>query len=742
MLSEKPGFKNFLAVVVIVCVVAFAAWGCLYYWMAIRARKPLVAVMTVEGPILRSEDAEWYEEMINYAKMNGSIRAVVVKIDSPGGYADLVEEIYLDLLELKKAKPVVASVTMALSGGYYIAVAADCIYATPTAAVGNVGVIGVAPPMLIPSEFYLESGPYKVTGFSNLLFPFNLTRALDNFVSAVETGRGSHLKLSPSELKKGLVYFGAEAVELGLVDDIGSLQKAIQRAAEEARLVEYGVVDLNEAVKPRFSVLWSYGNQTVDWRELTLDMLNRIQPPPALWYLYLPPKAFTQALPPTQVGNTTVETFGGGGGLVLVDMSHGNQVSFWELDVLIGELAKRGLAVRFVSGWSELSEKLDNASCLIVACPTVPYTAEECDRVERFVEAGRLLILIFDPAYEYLRIPELFGPIDTLSTRFGMSFAKGYLYNEEDFYGFYRNIYVRSFADSPLTRNISTLVMFTATHIYTTDGVAWASNGTYSSAAEKAGNYTVIAIANRGNGTVIALADLTLLSEPYCYVEDNYRLILNLVSSIAGVRVAPPSTGEAEAEKYQVAEPKLPVGTVKNFTEQVDGEIHLVKWVKVSELEVLVERPSTTALYHYDENGSLVWWRADGVEVVYDNPLPKPPYPLTKGKSWSYESGYTITVQGMESRGVVKGVEKVVGFENIRAEDGTVYFCAKVEYRETDQFTLGGRDIAAVSEGYSWISSEAGLVKDECTTRYYEDGTLVMTEHRTLTLRSMRRGQT
>ena len=745
MTVEKLGFKKVLAITVIVCVaVALAAGGYLYYAVFLKARKPLVAVITIEGPILRSEDAAWYVDMVNYALLNESIKAVVVRVNSPGGYADLVEEIYLDLLELKKVKPVTASVTMALSGGYYIAVAADYIYATPTSVIGNVGVIGVAPPMLIPSEFYLESGPYKVTGFSKLLFSFNLTRALESFVSAVETGRGDRLKLSSRELKKGLIYFGAEAVELGLVDEVGSLQKAVKRVAEEAGLVEYEVVDLNKAVERELSYLWSYHNQTLDWRNLTLEVLNQIQPPPALWYIYLPPKSFAQGISSTEtwVENMTVEVFGGGGGgLVLVDKSHGNEVSAWEFDVLIGELAKRNITVRFVSGWDELSEGLDNASCLIVACPTVPYTVEECDRVEEFVKSGRLLILIFDPAYEYLMVPELFGPIDTLSTRFGMSFAKGYLYNEEDCYGFYRNIYVRGFAESSVTRGISTLVMFTATHIYATGGVAWASDGTYSSAAERAGNYTVIALAGRGNGTVIALADLTLFREPYCYVEDNYRLILNLVSAIAEVKVTPPAEKPAEAKMYQVTEPELPVGTVKNFTEQVNGEKHLVRWIKVSELEVLVERPNMTALYHFDENGSLVWWAADGLEVIYDEPIPKPPYPLTKGKSWSYESGYTLTIQGRESRGKLTGTEKVVGFENVTAEDGTVYLCAKVRYKETDRFALDGRNITIVYEGYSWLSSEAGLVKDESTIRYYENGTPVMTEHRKLILRSIKKGQ-
>lgn len=535
-----------VAALALACILLVSGLGYLYYtevgyryFAETKVRKDIVGVITVEGPILSSQTASGYTNIINQALLNDSVKAVVLRVDSPGGYADYIEQVYLDILELKEKKPVVASVVSALSGGYYISVAADYIYVHPTSMVGNIGVIGVGPPTLIPSEIVMETGAYKFTGLSKLLFPFNLTHALDSFVSAVEAGRGGRLKLSSTQLRRGMVYMGSEAVAAGLADEIGSLQKAVERVASEAGLVKYDVVDLNQLFKASGPSVSSY-NQTAEWRDLTVETLNRLNPPPAIYHLYLPPVTLIQGIytpePVSDAQAVNVSAEKVERGVVIVDLSHGNRVSAWELDILIGDLAKRNVTVSFVSDWDELRSSLVNASALIVAAPTEPYSSEEGERIEEFVDDGRMLLLFFDPASEYLQIPALLGPINSIANRFGLHFAKGYLYNEEDHYGFYRNIYVRSFADSNLTRGLSSLVLFTAAHIRSNHGVAWTSSDTYSSTAERSGNYTVITWAV-DNGTVAAFGDLTFLMEPYCYLEDNYRLVLNLVEAIAGVEV-------------------------------------------------------------------------------------------------------------------------------------------------------------------------------------------------------------
>ena len=734
--------KRLVLVLAVVSILLVSGLGYLYY-MGTRGReRSLVGVISVEGSIISSQATGRVTAAINQAMFNDSVKAVVLRIDSPGGYAHLIEQIYLDILELKREKPVVSSVALALSGGYYIAVATDYIYAHPTSMVGNVGVIGTGPPTLIPSEIVMETGSYKVTGFSKLLFPFNLTHALDSFVSAVEEGRGTRLRLSSKALRKGMIYMGSEAVTAGLVDEVGSFQRAVERAAEEANLVEYEVVDIRPA-EGTFSLSAAYRNETeLEWREITVDTLNKLNPPPAIYFLYLPPKAYLQR--PESLESTAEDAegyapVGERRGTVVVDLSHGNKVSMWELDILAAELAMRNMALGFASTWDEVDSALDYASGLIVAAPTKAYSSEECKRVKEFVGEGRLLLMFFDPASEYLEIPALLGPINSLANRFGFSFGKGYLYNEEEHYGLYRNIYVRQFANTSLTGNLETIVLFTATYLHHTDSdAAWTSEDTYSSTAERMGSYAPISVIEGENSTVAAFGDLTFMMEPYCYVEDNYQLIMNLVSAITAVEV--PIEEEEEVE-YNVTRPELPVGTEKIFTEQINGEEHQLRWFRVSETEVLIERPDRTSHYYYDENRSLVGWESNGMEATYDEPLPDLPYPLIKGKGWAYASGYNLTVDGEDLRGNLTVKGWVDDFEDVEAGDGESYLCAKVREIQRDHLMRDETNITAVTTGYSWISSEAGVVKEESETRYYVDDVLAKEETRRLLLTSIQKGE-
>jgi len=535
-MSNLSTSKVIIIVVLILSGLLITALGYSYLQAPeILVPRNLLGVIRIEGSILEAEDAEIVISAINEAVTNSSIKAVVLRIDSPGGYADLVEQIYMDLLELKKSKPVVASITSALSGGYYIAVVADRLYALPTSLIGNVGVIGVAPGTLIPSESLLETGALKVVGFNRLLFPFNISRALENFASAVEDCRGDKLKIDPKELRRGGIYLGVEALKIGLIDELGSFQKAVETATEMANIKYYEIVEIkgyNFSGTQKSSTKGS--NDRLDW--LSIDTLNRINPPPAIYYLYLPSSAILDNVEGFLTLNNSIRkisvpyTFSS----VIVDLSHGNLVSEWEFDVLAAELAKRQIQILFLSSWDDLALALDNASGLIIAAPTKPYTMDEILQVRRFVEKGKTLLLFFDPSAEYQTIPELLEPINSIANNFGISFAKGYLYNEDENYGLYRNIYIKDFKNTSLTRDLKKLVLFTATHIHSLNSqAAWSSSNTYSSTAEKTGIYAPIVVVEDG-GTLAAFGDITFMMEPFCYVEDNYKLVLNIVSKLTG----------------------------------------------------------------------------------------------------------------------------------------------------------------------------------------------------------------
>jgi len=482
-----------------------------------------VAVIRIRGYILTGDAADHYHSLVRSAAESGEVKAVVVVVDSFGGYSKYVEQLYLALKHLGERKPVVALAVNALSGGYYICAAASYIFAHPTSFVGAVGVISTAPPLLVPSEVVLETGPYKHTGFSRLLFFSNLSHALEAFLSAIEEGRGPKLRASREELSRGLVYLGAEALKLGLVDGIGTLDQAVEEAARRAGLAIYRVVGLErEGGEPR-----SY----YSWSNLTVSLLESLHPPPAIYYAYVPAATLASGQPRQQVGPPA------GSGKVVVDLSHGNAVSWWSLDALLAELAQRNVTAGFYDSWIEVERLLSDAACLVVAAPTRPYTEAEARRVEEFVRRGGVLLLFFDPSYEYIGPQGLsnfvVAPINSLAAKFGVTFSYGFLYSESDYYGIYRNVRVREFSNHTLFKGVRELVLFTATAVRSRHAAAWTANATYLSAAETQGRYAVVALARVGNGTVVALGDITIFSEPYCRVADNYVFVSNLADLVA-----------------------------------------------------------------------------------------------------------------------------------------------------------------------------------------------------------------
>ncbi|GAF94367.1 unnamed protein product, partial [marine sediment metagenome] len=121
---EYSGLEKRLFVVLIIASIIIVSGFAYLYLDGGKApiESSLIGVIDIDGAIISVEETDLISDAINRAISNSSIKAVVIKIDSPGGFAHLVEQIYLDVLELKQHKPVVASVVTALSGGYYIAV--------------------------------------------------------------------------------------------------------------------------------------------------------------------------------------------------------------------------------------------------------------------------------------------------------------------------------------------------------------------------------------------------------------------------------------------------------------------------------------------------------------------------------------------------------------------------------------------------------------------------------------------
>ncbi len=316
-----------------------------------------------------------------------------------------------------------------------------------------------------------------------------------------------------------------------------------------------------------------------------------------------------------------------------------------------------------------------------------------------------------------------------MANNFGISFANGYLYNEIDHYGFYRNIYLDNFEETNLTRNLTSIVMFTSCNVYSKNPIAFTTQGTFSSTAEKTDDYSPIAIENY-NGSIIAFGDFTFLKEPYCYVEDNYILIENLVQVIKNVNVSETSKPPANSVDYQLDEPEIKVGTEKLFSEEIDGEIHTMRWVKLSESEVLIERPDRVSRYYFDEKGSLIGWDSNGMSASYETHIPKPPYPLVYGEKWSFTSKYNLFMENEEISGEVTGEEEVVDFVEIKAFDENRYLCAVISSTIVDTVERSDNAIKIVSTTRSWITHELGLIKEESNTQTMVNDFPVATENR------------
>ena len=244
--------------------------------------KPNIAIITITGPILTQTYTDGILDKLEYAARDDNIKAVVLRIDSPGGGVSAIEQIYLDLLRLRQEKPVVVSIgTITASGGYYIAVASNFIYAEPTSQIGSIGAWVSLPQVEKLDEDVGTTGPFKATGGSRRKVIGHLEMVRQEFIEAVMTQRGDRLKLAEEELSRAEIYIGVEGLRYGLIDDIGTRTEAIEKAASLGGLRHYGIVDLRFVTQP---LRWSFGSSDLEALKEQTGLV------PAYYYLYFQPR--------------------------------------------------------------------------------------------------------------------------------------------------------------------------------------------------------------------------------------------------------------------------------------------------------------------------------------------------------------------------------------------------------------------------------------------------------------------
>lgn len=234
------------------------------------AGKSKIAVYYAFGEIDGSTSS--LEEGINSQKVikelrelreDDDVKAVVLRVNSPGGSAYGSEQIWREVTLLKAVKPVVVSMgDYAASGGYYISCAADCIVASPITLTGSIGIFGVIPSAekLLKEKVGLDfdvvkTNPMADFGTMSRTFTPQERVVLQNYVNngyalflkRCADGRGVTVD-DIAKIAEGRVWTGSKAKEIGLVDELGDLDKAVEIAAQKAGLARYCVKAYPESV--------------------------------------------------------------------------------------------------------------------------------------------------------------------------------------------------------------------------------------------------------------------------------------------------------------------------------------------------------------------------------------------------------------------------------------------------------------------------------------------------------------
>ena len=221
-----------------------------------------VAIVVAKGTILDGNQkagtigGDSTARLLRQARLDDNIKAVVLQIDSPGGSAFASEVIRQEILQLRQAgKPVISSMsTYAASGGYWIAASTDKIIASPSTITGSIGVFG----MFMTYENSLDYlgihsdgvGSTDIAGLSparalspafGQILQHNVENTYGNFLSLVANARDMTVE-EVDTVAQGRVWIGEDALELGLVDELGELDDAVATAAEFAELENYDTV--------------------------------------------------------------------------------------------------------------------------------------------------------------------------------------------------------------------------------------------------------------------------------------------------------------------------------------------------------------------------------------------------------------------------------------------------------------------------------------------------------------------
>ncbi len=230
-----------------------------------------IAVIYAEGSIESGEGgddkigSDQLAQAIKDARLDDKIKAIVLRVNSPGGSALASDVIWREVALAKKAKPTIVSMgNLAASGGYYISCAADRIFAQPNTITGSIGVFGLIPNLQKALQDKLgitidTVNTNKHSDVGSTLRPVSkeeynyiqtsVEKVYDVFTKRVAEGRNM-LQSSVDSIGQGRVWSGADALKINLVDELGGLNDAIAYAAKKANLKNYKLTELPKRTNP------------------------------------------------------------------------------------------------------------------------------------------------------------------------------------------------------------------------------------------------------------------------------------------------------------------------------------------------------------------------------------------------------------------------------------------------------------------------------------------------------------
>lgn len=229
--------------------------------------KDRIAVIYAQGSIVSGNGddqnigSERISKAIRKARMDEKVKAIVLRVNSPGGSALASDVIWREVTLARKEKPVVVSMgDLAASGGYYISCAANKIFASPNTLTGSIGVFGIVPNM---QKFFdknlgitfdeVKTNPYAdyipttrpMTEAEKGFLTNDIEHIYATFLSHVAEGR--HMSVAAIDsIGQGRVWSGTDAKRLGLIDEFGGLKDAVAEAAKMAKIEKYRIISLPE----------------------------------------------------------------------------------------------------------------------------------------------------------------------------------------------------------------------------------------------------------------------------------------------------------------------------------------------------------------------------------------------------------------------------------------------------------------------------------------------------------------